>query len=536
MSAEIPLTLPDILEAMADAVPDRIAVHTPEHRYSYRELDERTSRLANHLLDLGLEPGAQVAVHAGNRIEWVDALYGCLKARTVPVNINPAYRRDDLTHLYAATDCVAAIVAPEHVDSLDALALTGLKHRIVLGEEYDAATAAASPERPKVERTSGDWHVLFTTGTTGVPKGVVWRQQDLVWAALNTVRRNAPIPSVPALAAQAAAREAPLVLLPGGPLLHGQSQWVFARALLAGGTAVLSTDAAFSATGFLDLASASGATAITLLGDTMAREVASALIAEPDRWDLTALAGVSSTGSALSEAALGLLREAFPDKVVVDSYGTLETGVTGSRADDGSASAPGTARFFVGREVQVFSEASTAVGTGEEGLLARTGPAPLGYLKDPARTADAFRVVDGRRWAFTGDIARREADGTVTILGRAAVRVRSGDATVHPEAVAATLRAQDGVLDAAVFGMPHPRWGQQVAALVRLADGASVTAGDLRAAARQALDVNHEPKLVLVVDEVPRTPSGSVDYRAAAGLAADRLSAGVKRGDAPSEV
>lgn len=531
------ITLPDVLEAMADAIPERTAVFTLEHRYSFAEIDERANRLANHLIAAGIRPGDHVAVHSRNRIEWVDAFYGVMKARALPVNINYKYQHEELVHMYDDSDAVAAIVAPEHVDALDEVeaAIGRDLHRLVLGEEYDAAVAAASKERPKVERTPGDWHVLFTTGTTGVPKGVVWRQQDLVWAALNTVRRNAPIPSVPALAEQAAAREAPMVLLPGGPLLHAQSQWVFARALLAGGTAVLSTDAGFSAAGFLELAAASGATAITLLGDTMAREVASALAAEPDRWDLSALVGVSSTGSALSETALGLLREAFPDKVVVDSYGTLETGVTGSRADDGSASAPGAARFFVGREVQVFSEASTPVGPGEEGLLARTGPAPLGYLKDPARTADAFRVLDGRRWAFTGDIARREADGTVTILGRAATRVRSGEAVVHPEAVEATLRSQDGVLDAAVFGMPHPRWGQQVAALVRLADGASVTAADLRTAAREALDADHEPKLVLVVDEVPRTPAGSVDYRAAAGLAADLLSAGVRRPDASAQ-
>ncbi len=530
MSAVIPLTLPDILEAMADAIPDRTAVLTTEHAYTYAEVDERATRLANHLLSVGLEPGAQVAIHATNRIEWVDALFGCLKARTIPVNINHGYRREELARTYAAADCVAAIVSPEFTGDLDELGLE-LQHRIVLGADYDAKVAAAAKERPAVERTPGDWHIIFTTGTTGTPKGAVWRQEDLVWAALNTVRRNAPIPSVAGLAAEAAARESGVVLLAGGPLLHGQSQLLLLRAIVAGGTAVLDTSPAFSAEAFLDLAEKAGATAITLLGDAQARPVAAARLVGKKRWPLRALAGVSNTAAPLSEAVLSVLRNAFARRVIVDSYGTLETGVTGSRADDGSTIAPGESRFMVGPEVEVFTADRTPAAPGVEGLLARSGPAALGYYKDNARSAAAIKLIDKRRWTFPGDLARREEDGSVTVLGRAATVVRTGDLEIHPETIEGVLLAHDDVVDAAVFGMPHPRWGQQAAALVRLASAAQTTAADLRKHARDVLGESHEPKLVLLVESVPRTPAGTVDYRAATGLTADLLSGGSKRPD-----
>ena len=530
MSAVIPLTLPDILEAMADAIPDRTAVVTSDRAYSYAEIDERAPRLANHLLSVGLEPGAQVAVHATNRIEWVDALYGCLKARTIPVNINHAYRRDELARTYAATDCVAAIVSPEFTDDLDELDLK-LDHRVVLGPDYDAKVAAASKERPTVGRTPGDWHIIFTTGTTGTPKGAVWRQEDLIWAALNTVRRNAPIPSVEGLAAEAAARDSGVVLLAGGPLLHGQSQLLLLRALVAGGTAVLDTSPTFSAEAFLDLAEQAGATAITLLGDAQARPVANARLTGKKRWPLHSLAGVSNTAAPLSDGVLGVLRNAFARRVIVDSYGTLETGVTGSRADDGSPLVPGEARFLVGPEVEVFNPDLTPAAPGVEGLLARSGPSALGYYKDNARSATAIKLIDNRRWTFPGDLARREQDGSITLLGRAATLVRTGDLEIHPETIEGVLLAHEDVVDAAVFGMPHPRWGQQVAALVQLAPSTETTAADLRKHARDRLGESHEPKLVLLVESVPRTPAGTVDYRAATGLTADMLSTGGKNPD-----
>ena len=233
-----PLNLADVIEAMADAVPERIAVATMDRDYTYAEVDERSTRLANHLVSLGVRPGDHVAVHSANRIEWVDALYACFKARAVPINVNYKYLHEELAYLYDNADCVATIVAPEHVAAVEELDLPMLKHVLVLGEEYDAALAAASTER-LTGRSADDHYVLYTGGTTGNPKGVVWRQDDLIMAALNAARFGAPIESVEKLAEEAAAVETPMVMLACGPMMHGGSQWILGNAHVAGATVAL---------------------------------------------------------------------------------------------------------------------------------------------------------------------------------------------------------------------------------------------------------------------------------------------------------
>ena len=247
-----PINLADVLEAMADAVPDRLAIVTMDRDYTFAEIDERSTRLANHLVSLGVGPGDHVAVHSANRIEWVDAFYGCLKARAVPININYKYLHDELAYLYDNADCVAAIVAPEHVAAVQALDLPTLEHVLVLGEEYDAALAAASTER-LAGRSADDHYVLYTGGTTGNPKGVVWRNEDIIRAALNAGRFGAPFDSVEQLAEEAAANETPMVLLACGPMMHGGSQWILGNGHVSGYTVALYTEPNFSAETILDL-------------------------------------------------------------------------------------------------------------------------------------------------------------------------------------------------------------------------------------------------------------------------------------------
>ena len=191
-----PINLADLIESMADAVPDRVAIATMERDWTYAEVDERSTRLAHHLVSLGVGPGDHVAVHSPNRIEWVDAFYGCLKARAVPININYQYLHGELAYLYDNADCVAAIVAPEHADAVRALDLPGLKDGVVLGEEYDAALTSAPTDRLVNGRTGDDRYVIYTGGTTGNPKGVEWRQEDVMRAAMNAARYGAPLDSI----------------------------------------------------------------------------------------------------------------------------------------------------------------------------------------------------------------------------------------------------------------------------------------------------------------------------------------------------
>ena len=523
-TAQRPLNLADVLEAMADALPDRVAVFTRERSWTFAEVDDRATRLANHLTGLGIRPGDHVAVHATNRIEWVDALYGCLKARAVPININYKYLHDELAYLYDNADCVAAVIAPEFVDAVRALDVPSLRQLVVLGEEYDAALAAASPERPVNGRSADDRYVLYTGGTTGNPKGVVWRNEDLLRAALNAARYGAPLDSVEQLVGEAVALETPMVLLACGPMMHGGSQWILGNGHVVGHTVALYTEPSFDAASILDLVEQARVVSLTFLGDAMGRPVAEAILAEPERWDLSSLAAVSNGAAPLSDGVREEIRRALPGRFILDSYGSSESGAAGSRVDDGSEAGAAAPRFTVDDHVEVFDPEMRPCPPGVDGMLARSGPVPLGYYKDEAKTAATFKVVDGVRWVIPGDFARREEDGSVTVLGRGSVCINTGGEKVHPEEVEAVLLRHDEVFDAVVVGTPHERWGQQVTALVQRRDGSALDEEGVRAHCRALISNYKVPKTVLFVDEVPRTPVSKVDYPASAALAATLLS------------
>jgi len=522
-----PLNLADVLETMADAIPDRVAVLTTDRSYTYAEVDERATRLANHLIGLGLQPGEHVAVHSANRIEWVDALYGCMKARAVPINVNYKYLHDELAYLYDNADCTMALVAPEHLDAVRAVDPAALRRILTLGPEYDEALAAASDDHEldgrRAERSPGDHYVLYTGGTTGNPKGVVWRNDDVIHAALNSARFNAPITSVEDLGREAAANESPMTLLACGPMMHGGSQWILGNGHVAGYTIALYTEPSFSATGILDLVEKAGVNSLTFLGDAMGRPVAEAIIAEPNRWDLSSLAAVSNGAAPLSDGVREEIRRALPGRFILDTYGASESGATASRVDDGSEGALGAPRFDASETVQVFTSDLRPAAVGEEGLLARSGAIPLGYYKDPVKTTATFKEIDGRRWSIPGDAARLEADGSITVLGRGSVCINTGGEKVHPEEVEAVLLRHDDVFDAVVVGTPHERWGQQVTALVQRRPGSNVDEEALRTHCRALISNYKVPKVLLFVDEVPRTPVSKVDYPASAELARQLL-------------
>lgn len=515
-----PLTLPDVLEAMADAVPDRAAVVTMDHVYTYAELDERATRFANHLVALGIEPGDHVAVHSDNRIEWVDAFYGCFKARAVPININYKYLREELTHLYDNSDSVAVVVAPEFVAAMEGARTERLRHVIVMGEEYDAAMAAASPERQIEGRSEDDKYIVYTGGTTGSPKGVVWRQADIIRAALNAARYGAPIESVEQLVTEAAANENPMVIMAAGPMMHGGSQWILGNAHVSGQSVALYTEHSFDAAKVLDLTAKAKVVSLAFLGDAMARPIAEAVMAEPERWDLSGLMALSNGAAPLSSAVRAELYEAFPGKFILDTFGSSEAGASGSHMDVGDG---GDVRFSMTDEMEVFTPDMEPAGVGERGMFARSGPIPRGYYKDEKKTAATFREVDGRRWVLPGDFAQREEDGGITLLGRGSVCINTGGEKVHPEEVEAVLKRHPDVFDAVVVGTPHERWGQQVTALVHAREGTALSEEDVVAHCRELISAYKVPKRVFMVDAVPRTPVSKVDYPASTQRAQELL-------------
>ena len=512
--SEACIHLADILEAMADAVPDKLAVTTGSADRTYRELDDRATRLAHHLAGQGVKAGDRVAIHSENCIEWVEAFYGCLKLRAAPVNVNFRYVEHELHYVYDNADCVAAIVAPKYAGLVERIRtdLPLLTTVLVLGEEYENALASASAEREFDPRSPDDEYIIYTGGTTGLPKGVIWRQEDAVIGAMNTMRQGRPVESPAQLAAEAAASEGQLRLLTVGPLMHGGSQWIMGGAHVAGGALVLYCEPGFDPYKALELAAASRTNVFATLGDAVGRPIAEA-IADPDRpeLDLSSLMIIGNGAAPLTQAVRDQLAKALPHAMILDSYGASETGATASSANtEQGHSSP---RFRGGPDVAVVTpDLSRFCDPGEIGLLARSGHIPLGYTKDPEKTAKTFPTIQGKRWVVPGDFAREEEDGSITLLGRGSTSINTGGEKVYPEEVENALKGHPAVLDAAVVGTPHPRWGEQVTALIQLREGELASDEEIRSFCRAKMAAYKIPKSVLIVLEVPRTPVGKVDY------------------------
>jgi acyl-CoA synthetase (AMP-forming)/AMP-acid ligase II len=519
--------LADVLELMADVVGEREAVVTEDRTLTFSQLDERSTRLAHHLADLGVVRGDRVGIHATNCTEWVEAFYATMKLGAAPVNVNFRYVAEELRYLYDNAGCRVTVTQPEYTAVLDEIAddLPDLAHRVVIGPDYEAALAVAPAERDFEPRSPDDLYLIYTGGTTGMPKGVMWRHEDLIFGALNASRFDLPVDSPEQFATEAAANPGPLRLMALGPMMHGGGQWIMGNAHVAGGTLVLYTGRTFDPAAVWDLAARAGVHSIGTIGDAMARPLAEALAApgRPD-WDLSALVSIGNGGAPLSAAVRTQLREVLPAVMIRDSYGASETGAATARFDDGeSHSSP---RFDANATTTVLNvEEARVCDVGEVGMLARRGHIPLGYWGDPTKTAATFTEVDGVRWVVPGDYARFEDDGTISLLGRGSVSINTGGEKVYPEEVEAALLHHPAVLDAVVVGTPSERWGEQVTALVQLRPGVEASADDVRAEARVHVADYKVPKDVLFVDQVVRTPVGKADYVWAKAAAIEALGA-----------
>jgi len=505
--------LGDIIEVLADAVPDRIALITNQTQRTYSELDDRATRLANHLASKGIGAGDHVAVHATNGVEWAEAFYACFKIRAVPININYRYVENELRHLYTDSKAVAVIVAPEFVENVEQIKddLPDLRYMLVLGEPYETALAEASAERNFEERSEDDHYIVYTGGTTGLPKGVVWRQGDIMPAALNSYRYGAPLDDVAQLGPEAVANETPMRLQMMGPMMHGGSQWAMGSTHVAGGTAVLYSLPKFDPREVLTMAAEAGTVALNVIGDAMTRPLVDHL-ADPDHpdYDLSKLAVLANGGAPLAHTLREQLREVLPKVMLIDSYGSSETGTTAVELDAQKHAAP---RFKVGPETTVLGLDRHTCPPGEVGMLARSGHIPLGYFNDPEKTAEAFCTVDDKRWALSGDWATIDPDGSITVVGRGSLTINSGGEKIAPEEVEAALIAHEDVLDASVVGTDSDIWGQQVTALVQVREGHEVDVDSLKKHCRQLVAGYKVPKDFLFVDVVPRTEMGKVDYK-----------------------
>lgn len=521
--------LADLFEMVADAIPDREALVCGDRRLSYAALDERATRLAHVLSGIGVGPGDHVAVYLHNSTEYVEAMLAAFKLRAVPINVNYRYVADELRYLFADADTKAVVHEACYAPMLELIEpdLPAPPARLARGAAYEEALAAAPSERSFGPRSGDDLYVLYTGGTTGSPKGVIWRHTDLFFAALGGGNPGGPGIERPEQLVERA-RRGRQRCLPASPFMHGAAHWFAWSMLLTGSTVIVSTASALDAEQLLDLVAAERVTFLVIVGDAFGRPLADALLREPRRWDLSALTVILSGGAVLSPSVKTALLERVPGAIVVDGFGASETGGQG-QAVDAPGAGPERPRFRVGEDTTVLGDdlRPLAPGSGEVGRLARRGHVPLGYHKDPQKTAATFPVVDGVRWALPGDMATVEADGTITILGRGSVSINTGGEKVYPEEVEACLKGHPAVYDAVVVGVPDARWGERVCAVVAPRRGQHLPdAASLARFCRESLAPYKLPRDVVEVPEIVRSPSGKPDYRWARDIAVKTLTAG----------
>lgn len=508
--------LGDLFESVADAIGEREAVVSDLARLTYADLDRRSNQLARHLAELGVQPGDHVALVLRNGHEYLEAMLAAFKLRAVPVNVNTRYTTDELRYLLA--DAAPTVIVHEaHLADLLPHAVADLEPRPVLVDRstgYEEALHAQPGHRLEVQRSGDDRYVLYTGGTTGLPKGVVWRHEDLVFSALGGGNADGDPAQAPHEVAENARRNRSRCL-PASPFTHGTAQWSALSTLLAGGTIVVDTGERFDAARLLDLAERERTTLLVIVGDAFARPVADTLTAEPDRWALDDLLVILSGGAVLSPTVRQELLELLPWAVVVDGYGTSETGGQGQMPAWAGQATGTLPRFHVDEDTAVLDDGGRPAppGSGLVGRLARRGRIPLGYHGDAEATAETFVVLDGQRWAIPGDLARVEGDGSVTLLGRGASSINSGGEKVFPEEVEMVLKAHPSVFDAVVIGIPDDRFGQRVAAVVQVRSGRTLAPADVERHCRGRLAAFKVPRRLVEVDEVRRHPSGKADLR-----------------------
>jgi fatty-acyl-CoA synthase len=492
-------------------------------------------------VDSGIDPGAHVGILAYNRAEWAEAMIGCYKARVVPVNLNYRYIAAELRYVIDNADlevlvferALSPLVAdstdgPDAEQPLQLLVVEDGTEPAVVGLEwlrhealpYEAALAEASPGRDFGPRSPDDLYVLYTGGTTGMPKGVLWRQEDIFFAAMGGGGWGAePIRRAEELAGRINTDEAGrVVMLAVAPLMHGNAQWVMWSAFMMGGTAVLYTDHRYDPDGLWRLIGAEGVVSVGLVGDAMARPLAEALAsAEPGTYDTSTLVVVGSGGAMLSSTVKDELHQLLPDVLVMDRFGSSESGAQG--AVEVGAAGP---RFVMSEDTSVLDEELVPLqpGDGRIGRLARSGRIPIGYYKDEAKTAATFPVdAHGVRWSLPGDLASVEPDGTIVVHGRGSASINSGGEKIFPEEVEAAVKSHPDVFDAIVVGLPDERFGERVAVVVLPRRGAAApTLEDLQAHCRIHVAGYKVPRQLLVVEAIPLTAAGKPDAKAAKAL------------------
>lgn len=530
--------LATINEAIAEAISDREAIVFRDRRFTYADFTRRTRRLANLLIEHGFGCHTErdalngwrsgqdhLGIYLYNGNEFLEGMLGAFKARVAPFNVNYRYVDEELVYLLNNAKTRALLYhssLSEHVrhvrdqvPSLELLIQVNDEPVPLLegAVEYEAALAGSSEEKPDREWSPDDLYILYTGGTTGMPKGVLWRQGDILIATLGARRTDGEVlQSIDQYVSRAQASRRRH--LPAPPFMHGAGHWVALQAFNTGGTVVIQNEVRrFDAADVLDLIETERVNNLLLVGDAFGRPLADEL-ARRER-DLSSLRNIMTGGAIMTAKLKAELLERLPQIRIIDTAGSSETGGQGSQVSI-AASGAETGRFRLSPHNAVLSEDMTrTLEPGHDGLgwWARAGNIPLGYLDDEAKTAETFPVVNGVRYSVPGDKVRLLDDNTLELHGRESVTINSGGEKIFAEEVEHALKHHDAVFDAVVAGRPSERWGSEVVAIVRLRDGAAATEEALLEECGRHIARYKLPKAFVFVDEILRSPAGKADYR-----------------------
>jgi len=538
------LNLAAIHEAIAAAIPERECLVFRERRLTWEQITDRTRRLADVLRRAGLgcsreraqlrnwESGqSHVALYLYNGNEYLEGMLGAFKARCVPFNVNYRYVEEELEYLFDNADARAVIYHASFAPTLARVRdrLPGVKLWLQVDDgsgeallpgalDYEQALADARPAPPGPDLSPDDLYILYTGGTTGMPKGVLWRQEDILRAALYTGDPGS-LESIVERAKVGGIRS-----LPAPPFMHGAAHWVAFNMWHVGGTVIVQSQPRhLDPHDIWSTVEREKVNAITIVGDAFGRPLADQL--RKHRYDLSSLKLFTSGGAIFTAALKQEILELIPDVRILDALGSSESGaqaaqfsVAGSRTTTGDfALMPGNV---------VLKQDLTGVlepGSTEQGWVARSGSVPLGYYKDEAKTANTFPVVGGVRYSVPGDRAGIDEKGLLRLFGRDSATINSGGEKIFAEEVEHALKHHPSVYDAVVVGTPSERWGQQVTAIVKLREGEQPSEDALRETARAHIAPYKLPKVFLFVDEIVRSPSGKADYRWAKATALAKL-------------
>ena len=520
--------LANLFEIAVDAYPDREYLVANGKRRTYAEMEARANQLAHHLAAQGIGPGDHVGIYAYNSVEWVETLWAVFKLRAVWINVNYRYVKDELHYLLTNADLTALVHQREFSPLVGSLLphLPDLRHVIVIEDgtdvpypspdaiSYEDALAGQSTARDFGPRSADDIYILYTGGTTGMPKGVVWRHEDVFYAlgggtdALTNTRIEDPGRMVEQGANGAATH------LPVAPLMHGATQWAVMGRSFVGSKIVLM--AKFDPHEVWHLVEKEGVNSIMITGDAMGKPLIESLDDAGSTHDLSSLFAVVSSAALFSAPVKDQFFARLPTIMITDAIGSSETGNNGM-----SVVTPGHTAMKSGPTVQVIGHSvvldenldPVEPGSGVIGKIARSGDIPLGYYNDPKKTAEVFITIRGTRYVMPGDFATVEADGKITLLGRGSIVINSGGEKIFPEEVESAVRSHPDVMDAIVCGAPDERWGQTVAAIIQpRVDHAPPTLESIQEHCRASIAGYKLPRRLHVVDAVERSPSGKPDY------------------------